>query len=123
MMLPRHRESRLGRALGKKAASAPTAAEMINAAAARKPLPDAPAAKPVVPPAPRVPQATAEPAERALPKPPPPPPPPPQWWEEMCSWRPRGQADPHVDENVRYETIHEYDPIEWALHEDADLDD
>lgn len=114
MMLPRHRESRLGRALGKKAASTPTAADMINAAASRTPLPDVPAAKPVVaaPPAPRIPKAVDNPAERQSPKLPPAVAP--QWWEEMLGWRGRGLQPTSFDydDGVRYETIHEYDPLE-----------
>jgi hypothetical protein len=53
---------------------------------------------------------------------PPAPPPEPQWWEEKCRWRPREAAD-WDDDGERYETVHEYDPVEWALDEpDYDWD-
>ena len=32
------------------------------------------------------------------------------WWEEYCRWKPRGAADQYG--GGRYETIHEYNPLE-----------
>jgi type IV secretory pathway VirB10-like protein len=71
----------------------------------------------------------APPAIEAGPPPPPPPPvealpppPPPQpspWWEEYTSYRPR-DASLYRDDGVRYRTVHDYDPLERAIHE---LDD
>lgn len=60
-------------------------------------------------------------AAPANPKPPAPqtPPPEPQWWEEKLGWRSRGMPPPSFyDDGVRYETIHDYDPMEWADEED-----
>jgi hypothetical protein len=64
-----------------------------------------------------------EPAEAADPKPsaPPTPPPEPKWYEEKCQWRARDAIDPYVDD-MRYETIHSYDPLEWALGEEEHPD-
>lgn len=38
------------------------------------------------------------------------------WWEEQLAIRPRRLPPPPVD-TVSYQTIHEYDPLEWGIRE------
>jgi outer membrane biosynthesis protein TonB len=97
-----------------KAAQAAEEAKRIAEEAARRPRPPKPAVEP---------QAVAEdsaPAPEAKPKPkrqrkrrePGQPKPEKRWWEEKAKWRSRGAADYDWEGGVRYECIHEYDPLD-----------
>jgi hypothetical protein len=120
-MIARNKLSRLGRAHETKAPGA-SLADMINAAAARPAPPEASAATTTTTavPKPRVVSAKAKPKPKPPECAPPrlPPAPPPPWHEEMLGWRSHGPRPPSsYEDGVRYETIHEYDPIEWAQKE------
>jgi len=123
-MLPRNRLSRFERVKETKTARGAGLAEMINAAASREAPAEVPAAKPKATAPPPEPVKTPRPSAAAAPldpepSPPRAPPPEPQWWEEKLGWRSRGMPPPHYyDDGVRYETIHEYDPMEWAEREE-----
>lgn len=96
------------------------AAEAKKAAATPEATSATSAAEAVPSPAP-----LAEPAPPLVEGPPPEPPSPQvQYWEEKCRWRSRDVADWELDDDgVRYETIHEYDPMEWRENEsDYDWD-
>lgn len=129
MMLPRHTLGRLRRGAPKTTSTGPTLEElvrgtddpMVEALVAQwsaEAKAAAAAEKAALPPQPA--EATPPPAEARPADPPPPepgmPPPEPRWHDGMCWWRPREAADSYDDE-VRYETIHEYDPLEWASRE------
>ncbi len=71
--------------------------------------------------APAGPPSTLMETERVAPNPPPPqaPPPEPKWWEEKLGWQSCEMPPPsYYDDGVRYETFHEYDPLEQALNEE-----
>ncbi len=122
MMQPRNRLSRLDRAKETKTRGKGLA-DMINETAATraKDPPRKATAEVVVPPAKPV-ELTPKPAKAAPAKPPPAPAPPllpQQWHEEMLGWRGHGPRPPSsYDDGVRYETIHEYDPLEHVLEEE-----
>jgi len=123
-MLPPNRLSRLRRANGTKASRGPSVADLINAAASREPTAEIPAATPNATAPPPEPVKTPLPSADAAPRDPEPsppraPPPEPQWWEEKLGWRSRGTPPPSFyDDGVRYETIHEYDPLERGSEEE-----
>jgi hypothetical protein len=69
------------------------------------------------------PEPASEPAptpEAAAPEEPPPEKP---WWEERAKWRHRGAADYDWKGGVRYECIHEYDPLAAWDEEDGPFAD
>jgi hypothetical protein len=117
MILPRNRLSRLDRANETKTREK-SLADMINetAGAPAKETPRKATAKAVPPAEPA--KIKPKPAKVAPAKSPSvksPPPPPAQWHEEMLGWRSHGpRPPPFYDDGVRYETIHEYDPLESA---------
>lgn len=127
MMLRKLLDNRLGRAVLEEEARHLPLHELL------KDLPDAPvvaaekarraaaaAAKPerVTPP----PKAVEAPRVDPKPLAPQTPPQDPPWWEEKLGWRSRGLPPPSYDyvDDVRYETIHEYDPLERWLESEAD---
>jgi hypothetical protein len=133
MIVKGHTLRRLGRAIRKTTSGRTTLGELLRGLpeapvvlaerARRKAEAAAAAGKAALPPQPAV--ATTPPAEARPADPPPPapgmPPPEPKWYEEMCRWRQHEAADSY-DHEVRYETIHEYDPLERALEEDYNWD-
>jgi hypothetical protein len=132
MMLPRHMLGRLRRGDPKTTSRSPTLEElvrgtpddpMVEALVARwsaEAKAAAAAEQAALPPQPA--EATPPPAEARPADPPPPEPgmptPEPKWWDEMLGWRGRGTPEPYPYDDVRYETIHEYDPLERALEEE-----
>ena len=122
MMQPRNRLSRLDRANETKTRDK-SLADMINETAATraKETPRKAAAEVVMPPAKPV-AIKPKPAKVTPVQSPPAQAPsllPQQWHEEMLGWRAHGPRPPSsYDDGVRYETIHEYDPMEWAEREE-----
>jgi hypothetical protein len=122
MILPRNKLSRLDRANETKTREK-SLADMINETADTRatetPRKATATAAPPAEPA----EIEPKPAKVAPAKSPSvksPPPPPPQWHEEMLGWRSHGTPPPSFyDDGVRYETIHEYDPMEWAEREEG----
>jgi hypothetical protein len=135
MIVSSQKLRRLGRAARKTTSGGTTLEELIRAApdgprvqakwTRREATAAAAAEKAALLPQPT--EATTPPAEARPAAPPPPapgmPPAEPRWHEEMLGWRSHGTPPPpQGEDDVRYETIHEYDPLERALEENYDPD-
>lgn len=95
-----------------KAVQAAEDARRIAEEAARRPPPPKPVAESQPTAEGLAPEAKPKPKRQRKRREPGQPKPEKQWWEEKAKWRSRGSADYDWEGGVRYECIHEYDPLE-----------